>query len=78
MSGRFRLILVVLAHVFDGVCRADDLRGPFLSFGGPHGDAGEKAAVRDFELREGVGDIASIVIWISDHVKIEYACLCQM
>jgi hypothetical protein len=71
VSGGFRLILVILAHVFDGVCRADDLRGSFLSFGRPHGDARKKAAVRDLELRESVGNVASTIDRVSDNLNIE-------
>jgi hypothetical protein len=71
VSGRFWLILVVLAHVFDCVCRTDDLRGTLLSFGRPHGDARKKTTMWDFELRKGVGNVASVTDHISDNANME-------
>ena len=54
-----RFVFVVFANVLDGVSGPDDFGRTFLAMGGPHGEAGEEAAVRDFELCEGVGDVAA-------------------
>ena len=59
MGSRLRRSLLIVAHVFDRIRRADDLGGPGLARGRPHGQAGEEAAVGDFELLQGIGDIAS-------------------
>lgn len=59
MTLRLRFIFIVLANVFDGVGGSDDFGRTFLAMGGPHGEAGEEAAMWDFELCEGVGDVAA-------------------
>ena len=51
--------LIVLWRVLHGIRRADDLGEPVLALGRPHGDTGQEAAVVDFELDEGVRDIAA-------------------
>lgn len=56
---RLRFVFIVLSNVLDGVRWSDDFGGTFLAMGGPHGEAGEEAAVRDFELCEGVGNVAA-------------------
>lgn len=51
--------LVILRRILNGICRPDYLGEAVLALRRPHGDAGEKTAVVDFELDEGVRDIAS-------------------
>lgn len=46
-------------RVLDRVGRADNLGVAVLALGGPHGEAGEEAAVAVFELAQGVADIAA-------------------
>lgn len=60
VSLRLGLVLVVLAHILDGVGRAYDLRWSVLPFGRPHCEACEKAAVGDFEFGESVRHIAAV------------------
>lgn len=46
-------------RVLHGVSLSDDLRVPFLSFGGEHGRSGEEASVREVEFEKSVGGVAS-------------------
>lgn len=60
MSRRLRFVLIVLADVLHSVRWPNDLRWAILSFGRPHRQAGQEAAVGHFQFDQGVGDITAI------------------
>jgi len=54
---------VVEGDVLDRVGGADDLGEAVLALGGPHGEAGEEAAVAELELAQRVRDIAPLPVF---------------
>lgn len=55
----FRLVLVVLPYVLDGISWSDDLGRSLLSFWRPEGEACQESSMRDLELEESIRDVTS-------------------
>lgn len=50
---------IIQRDILNGVSRTDDLGGPLLAFGRPHGQAGQKAAVPVLEFAKCIRHIAA-------------------